>query len=758
MASDGAPHLGSRSSSASSVPGPGASDTERRITLLREALAASPEDPKLHLEMAEVLLATEPALAVDHANVALDLGDVAGDDGPRMAIVLGEALLACGACDDALALADACAPRWPRMAALAWIEARARRARGEPELAMAALERCLAVGDDPSLPLATGAGTFLAAHELGLWAETMNDRVLGRMLHTRALPHPPAAARLAALSSPRLGPPPPRAFERSGIAMKDTRHGPMMYFANDLFVGRSLDRYGEWCEAELDLLRPILTAGDVVVDVGANVGTHTVAFGAAVGPSGKVIAIEPQGRVHDLLTANAAANGLRQVSCLRAAAGASVGTVRIRTIDVEQASNVGGVAVDTAHTEGDAGAGEEVPMVTIDSLELASCKLLKVDVEGLEVAVLTGAAATIARCQPVLFVENDTVERSPELLAAVRGLGYDAYWHVARYYRPDNWFAGAEDVFAAYQPQANLVCVPGGTRPACVQGLEPVRGETDDFVQAMKRGALGATLLRTPLAPVSPAMTAVSVAVPPTPAPAATPARARRPLTVVACIPGREFSGRFFDAWHAFADRCREEGVRLILSRTYDAVVYYARNKVAGGDTRRGPSQAPWGGEVDYDYMLWIDSDVIFRFEDFQALLRHKVDIAAGLYVMADGQRFAAVETMDEAAFARDGHFTFLTPEITATKAGPFPVDYCGFGFMLVRKGVFERLAYPWFRPLWLEMPGGVSEFTSEDVGFCLQAKKAGLRVLVDPTVVVGHEKATVLLPPAPPVLRPKAA
>ncbi|MBS2020476.1 MAG: hypothetical protein JST00_46900 [Deltaproteobacteria bacterium] len=224
-------------------------------------------------------------------------------------------------------------------------------------------------------------------------------------------------------------------------------------------------------------------------------------------------------------------------------------------------------------------------------------------------------------------------------------------------------------------------------------------------------------------------------------------AAARRPLTIVACIPGREFSGRFFDAWNEFAEKCRAVGVKLVLSRQYDAVVYYARNRVAGGDVRRGAKQAPWGGEIDYDYMLWIDSDVVFRFEDFQALLAHKVDMVAGLYLMADGARFAAVRHMDETAFKDRGEFEFLTPAETAKQDGLMQVDYCGFGFVLVRRGVFERLEYPWFRPLYVEI-GHCSDFTSEDVGFCMMAKRAGIPMLVDPKVVVGHEKAVVLAPP----------
>jgi tetratricopeptide (TPR) repeat protein len=230
------------------------------------------------------------------------------------------------------------------------------------------------------------------------------------------------------------------------------------------------------------------------------------------------------------------------------------------------------------------------------------------------------------------------------------------------------------------------------------------------------------------------------------PAPSGPVAKAK-PLTIVACIPGREFSGRFFDAWNEFAEKCRAVGVNLIVSRRYDAVVYYARNKVAGGDVRRGAKQAPWGGEIDYDYMLWIDSDVVFRFEDFQRLLSHKVEMVAGLYLMADNTRYSAVETMNEEIFKKQGEFEFLTPASLAHRHGLVKVDYCGFGFVLVRKGVFERLEYPWFRPLYMEM-GECTDFTSEDVGFCMMAKRAGIEMMIDPDVVVGHEKAVVLAPP----------
>jgi GT2 family glycosyltransferase len=66
-------------------------------------------------------------------------------------------------------------------------------------------------------------------------------------------------------------------------------------------------------------------------------------------------------------------------------------------------------------------------------------------------------------------------------------------------------------------------------------------------------------------------------------------------------------------------------------------------------------------------------------------------------------------------------------------------------GFMLVKRGVFESLEYPWFRPIEKRI-GNMVDFTTEDVSFCLRARERGWKVLADMEVKVGHEKAIVLL------------
>jgi hypothetical protein len=216
---------------------------------------------------------------------------------------------------------------------------------------------------------------------------------------------------------------------------------------------------------------------------------------------------------------------------------------------------------------------------------------------------------------------------------------------------------------------------------------------------------------------------------------------------MVFCVPGREFSGRFLDCWTALISGCGKLGIEFSVSREYDPVVYFARNKVAGGDVRRGKKQVPWDGKVPYDFMLWIDSDVVFRVEDVVELLKCNADIVSGLYLMQGGRSFAAVEHLDEEVFQRGGRFDFLTPEQVANR-DVFEVGYAGFGFTMIKHGVFERLEYPWFRPIFMQM-GDCFDFTGEDVGFCMQAKKAGIKVLVNPKVIVGHEKFVVLRPPA---------
>jgi FkbM family methyltransferase len=275
---------------------------------------------------------------------------------------------------------------------------------------------------------------------------------------------------------------PDRLVESGHMAVKQCRHGTMMYNVNDAFIGRSLDLYGEWCEDEAFVLGQILNPGDLVVDVGANIGTHTVFFAKRVGDKGVVVAFEPQRLAYQTLCGNVALNGLTNVTCFMTAVGAERGTVTVPTLDPREVQNFG--AVKASGDSGPQTGGDLVALVPIDELRLQRCALIKVDVEGMETKVVAGAKDTIARCRPALFLENDTVERSRDVLEAVDAIGYKAFWQIAGYFSPKNFFGNRENVFARFQPQANVLCVP---KECPFVGLTAVEGVDDDWKKAVDR-------------------------------------------------------------------------------------------------------------------------------------------------------------------------------------------------------------------------------------------------------------------------------
>jgi len=78
----------------------------------------------------------------------------------------------------------------------------------------------------------------------------------------------------------------------------------MTFDSRDKWLGRSLDLYGEWSEPEVDLYRRIVKPGDTVVEVGANIGAHTLPLAQLVGEDGSIIAFEPDHGNFDVLTEN----------------------------------------------------------------------------------------------------------------------------------------------------------------------------------------------------------------------------------------------------------------------------------------------------------------------------------------------------------------------------------------------------------------------------------------------------------------------
>lgn len=155
--------------------------------------------------------------------------------------------------------------------------------------------------------------------------------------------------------------------------------------------------------------------GGVVVDVGAQQGVFAALAALAVGPSGLVVAVEPEPRNHGLLRANLAA--FPHAQALSCALSDKPGRAELAI----SPWNMGGHSI----TDTEPGAAKvSVEVRTLDSLKLKP-DLLKIDVEGSALAVLRGGLETVKACRPAIVLETDGASDEAALKALLVPLGYE---------------------------------------------------------------------------------------------------------------------------------------------------------------------------------------------------------------------------------------------------------------------------------------------------------------------------------------------
>tara|TARA_B000000477_G_scaffold122013_1_gene125417 strand:- start:2908 stop:3579 length:672 start_codon:yes stop_codon:yes gene_type:complete len=220
---------------------------------------------------------------------------------------------------------------------------------------------------------------------------------------------------------------------------------------------------------------------------------------------------------------------------------------------------------------------------------------------------------------------------------------------------------------------------------------------------------------------------------------------------VVLALPGRTFSGRFVINLMNTIVVLKDRGYDVIITNEYSSYVPFARMKTLGLDVLKGVDQVPFGGKLEYDVWLTIDSDIIFKPEQVIELIRDTEThpVVSGMYRMEDLKHFAMVKNWDLEYFKQHGTFRFETEETIIGQPKYMPVAYNGMGFFACRKGVIEKLKYPYFSYPLIEIEGKdgvkIRDTCSEDVAFCKNLTDAGMEIIVNTTLRVGHEKTLVI-------------
>jgi len=223
--------------------------------------------------------------------------------------------------------------------------------------------------------------------------------------------------------------------------------------------------------------------------------------------------------------------------------------------------------------------------------------------------------------------------------------------------------------------------------------------------------------------------------------------------TIAFCLPGLMYSGTFMSQFVRLLFDLNQLGINFYISQKYSSMVNHARSDCLEADNYAGTMLTPFRGKVQYDYIMWIDSDIIFETENLLELLRMNKDIASGWYNQAVSgiptNQSTVVEKMNDKELYEKGSHHYETAEEMLRRTEPFKVDYCGFGWMLIKKGVYEKIPYPWFVPrvVQLKRPDGIilEDVCSEDISMCQDFKKYGFDIWVNPKVRVGHQKMVIV-------------
>ena len=224
------------------------------------------------------------------------------------------------------------------------------------------------------------------------------------------------------------------------------RYGIFEIMSKDDLISKSLIEYGEWAQIEIDILCKFIKQGDTVIDAGAYIGTHTIAFSNIVGNSGKVVSFEPNPIAFKILEKNCALNSCNNVMLYPYALGDIEKQV---TLVVNKNDNLGGSYLsDFLNKESNKSNNQIiVEQKKLDSILNEPIHFIKADVEGMELKLLNGGENLIIEYKPVIFLEVISLQNSAPILEWSKKFGYMVYGIITSAYNEKNYNLSSKNIF-----------------------------------------------------------------------------------------------------------------------------------------------------------------------------------------------------------------------------------------------------------------------------------------------------------------------
>ncbi|EMV2329750.1 FkbM family methyltransferase [Escherichia coli] len=263
--------------------------------------------------------------------------------------------------------------------------------------------------------------------------------------------------------------------------IKELRWGNFILLRGDM-ISNYASNYGEWCEVEVDLYKTLLSEGSNVIEIGANIGLHTIPLSKICG-KGSIICFEPQPPIFNMLCGNLAMNNILNVMPYNKAVGDRCGSVVIPVSSYDKPWNYGSFSIEKGYnSEGDYDASPAqqcIDLITIDAFtESTGLKVdfIKIDVEGYELNCIRGAVNTIKDNRPAIFCEAINKNITNEVVSFLSDLGYEGFWFIGNRYRQDNFFACPGQIYNKLSYDVNIIFIHkedrGGARNLCRERLK----------------------------------------------------------------------------------------------------------------------------------------------------------------------------------------------------------------------------------------------------------------------------------------------
>jgi len=219
-------------------------------------------------------------------------------------------------------------------------------------------------------------------------------------------------------------------------AIVSSKYGPIIININDTHIGRHISHYGYWALDDIQLIKSLiefqLKKFDTVVfyDVGANIGTHTLAIAKTFLNKVKIRSFEAQRQIFNMLCGTMAINGITNAYCYHTAVSELDGTILdIPLLDYTTNNNFGGLELMALKSLDKAEAlkyhTEKVTTLCLDSFN-ERVDFIKIDVEGMEDKVLMGAQQSIRNHKPICYLELQKTD-SEYVVSFLKNLNYCGY-------------------------------------------------------------------------------------------------------------------------------------------------------------------------------------------------------------------------------------------------------------------------------------------------------------------------------------------